>query len=98
MRGLFIRDSRRRTLPERYALGHAGAPESCVLEPRTDPDGAAARTCESRQAVSFWQRMDRASKSDPPEWLSDHPSDAHRIQRIREWLPEAEQEYVAPSN
>jgi Zn-dependent protease with chaperone function len=41
--------------------------------------------------------MNRASKHDPPEFLSDHPSDAHRIQRIRGWLPEAEYEYVAPS-
>jgi metalloendopeptidase OMA1, mitochondrial len=49
---------------------------------------------QPRDAVAFWQRMNRLSKSDPPEWLSDHPSDAHRIQRIRSWLPEAEREYV----
>jgi metalloendopeptidase OMA1, mitochondrial len=53
---------------------------------------------QPRDAVSFWQRMNRASKRDPPEFLSDHPSDAHRIQRIRSWLPEAEHEYVAPSS
>jgi predicted Zn-dependent protease len=53
---------------------------------------------QPRDAVAFWQRMNRASKSDPPEWLSDHPSDAHRIQRIRGWLPEAEREYVPPSS
>ena len=98
MRGLFMRDSRRVTWRKRYALGHSRAPESCVLEPRTDPDGAAARTCEPRQAVSFWQRMNRASKRDLPEFLSDHPSDAHRIQRIRSWLPEADNQYVAPSS
>jgi metalloendopeptidase OMA1, mitochondrial len=53
---------------------------------------------QPRDAITFWRRMNRASKDDPPEWLSDHPSDAHRIQRIRGWLPEAEREYVAPSS
>jgi predicted Zn-dependent protease len=53
---------------------------------------------QPRDAVAFWQRMNRLSKSDPPEWLSDHPSDAHRIQRIRSWLPEAERDYVAASS
>jgi metalloendopeptidase OMA1, mitochondrial len=49
---------------------------------------------DPRDAVPFWQRMQRASRGkEPPEWLSDHPSDAHRIQRIRSWLPEAEQQY-----
>jgi metalloendopeptidase OMA1, mitochondrial len=53
---------------------------------------------QPREAVSFWQRMNRASKHDRPEILSDHPSDVHRIQRLRGWLPEAEHEYVAPSS
>jgi predicted Zn-dependent protease len=53
---------------------------------------------EPREAVHFWQRMNRLSKQDPPEILSDHPSDAHRIQRLRAWLPEAEQAYMAPSS
>jgi metalloendopeptidase OMA1, mitochondrial len=49
---------------------------------------------DPREAVSFWQRMRTASKGQqPPEFLSDHPSDAHRIQRIQGWLPEAEKEY-----
>ena len=49
---------------------------------------------DPRQAVVFWKRMQRASKGHaPPEFLSDHPSDAHRVDRIRGWLPEAEQEY-----
>jgi predicted Zn-dependent protease len=46
---------------------------------------------DPRQAVAFWERMQRASKGKaPPEFLSDHPSDEHRIERIKEWLPEAE--------
>jgi metalloendopeptidase OMA1, mitochondrial len=49
---------------------------------------------DPRQAVAFWRRMQRASKGkEPPEFLSDHPSDTHRIERVREWLPEAERAY-----
>jgi metalloendopeptidase OMA1, mitochondrial len=48
-----------------------------------------------RQAVAFWKRMLRASKGkEPPEFASDHPSDAHRIERIKKWLPEAERAYT----
>jgi predicted Zn-dependent protease len=51
---------------------------------------------DPRQSVAFWKRMQRASKGkEPPEFASDHPSDAHRIQRIEQWLPEAEHEYTA---
>jgi predicted Zn-dependent protease len=50
---------------------------------------------EPRQAVEFWKRMRRASKGkEPPEFISDHPSDEHRIQRIEQWLPEAERAYT----
>ena len=50
------------------------------------------------QAVAFWTPMQRASRGDePPEFLSDHPSDAHRVQRVRGWLPEPEREYSAPT-
>ena len=53
-----------------------------------------------REAVAFWKRMLRASKGkEPPEFASDHPSDAHRIERIKGWLPEAERAYTpAQSN
>jgi predicted Zn-dependent protease len=51
---------------------------------------------DPHQAVAFWKRMLRASKGDePPEFLSDHPSDAHRVERVRGWLPEAERAYRA---
>jgi metalloendopeptidase OMA1, mitochondrial len=50
---------------------------------------------DPRQALAFWKRMLRASKGkEPPEFLSDHPSDAHRVDRIRGWLPEAERAYA----
>jgi predicted Zn-dependent protease len=47
-----------------------------------------------RQAVAFWKRMLRASRGkEPPEFASDHPSDEHRVERITNWLPEAELAY-----
>jgi predicted Zn-dependent protease len=50
---------------------------------------------DPHQAVAFWKRMLRASKGkEPPEFISDHPSDAHRVQRVESWLPEAERAYV----
>jgi predicted Zn-dependent protease len=49
---------------------------------------------DPRQALAFWKRMQRASKGkEPPEFISDHPSDAHRVQRVEGWLPEAERAY-----
>ena len=36
------------------------------------------------EAIKFWQNMQKASKGAPPEFLSTHPSDAHRIQKIKE--------------
>jgi metalloendopeptidase OMA1, mitochondrial len=48
-----------------------------------------------REAIAFWKRMRRASAGrEPPEFASDHPSDQHRIERIKEWLPEAERAYT----
>jgi metalloendopeptidase OMA1, mitochondrial len=45
---------------------------------------------DPRQAVVFWQRMEQlSSRGRPPEILSDHPSDARRIQAIEEWVPRA---------
>jgi metalloendopeptidase OMA1, mitochondrial len=52
---------------------------------------------EPGEAVAFWKRMQRASKGkEPPEFASDHPSDEHRIERIEQWLPEAERAYTPP--
>jgi predicted Zn-dependent protease len=45
---------------------------------------------DPRAARDLWQRMADASKGQrPPEFLSTHPSEATRIQRIEGWLPEA---------
>ena len=79
-------------------LGAAGSlPFSRSQESEADHIGLvymARAGYDPRQAVAFWKRMQRASKGkEPPEFASDHPSDAHRIERIQGWLPEAEREY-----
>lgn len=49
---------------------------------------------DPHQALAFWQRMLRASRGkEPPEFTSDHPSDEHRVEQVRGWLPEAERAY-----
>ncbi len=46
------------------------------------------------EAVSLWLRMDQESKGQqPPEFLSTHPSHQTRIDKLREWMPEALAEY-----
>jgi predicted Zn-dependent protease len=90
--------------PEQYLrvltlLGVAGKlPFSRKQESEADHIGLvymARAGYDPRQAVAFWKRMQRASAGkEPPEWLSDHPSDAHRVQRVEHWLPEAERAYV----
>ncbi|KAF3760724.1 hypothetical protein M406DRAFT_25840, partial [Cryphonectria parasitica EP155] len=49
-----------------------------------------AEACyDPREAVTFWQRMEAIHRLEPPEFLSTHPSNLHRIERITGWLPEA---------
>lgn len=43
---------------------------------------------DPRAAISFWQKMERASGGGkPPEFLSTHPTSAHRIRDIEIALP-----------
>ncbi len=44
---------------------------------------------DPRAAVGFWGRMAAQGGSSPPEFLSTHPSDEHRIQALEAALPEA---------
>ena len=41
------------------------------------------------EAPRFWQRFARMNGSQPPEFLSTHPSDAHRAEHLRGLLPQA---------
>ena len=48
------------------------------------------------QAVAFWQAMaDRSRTHEPPEILSDHPSDAHRVAAMRGWAVRAKDALLA---
>ena len=44
---------------------------------------------DPRQAVPFWERMAAGSKGAPPEFLSTHPSDQTRIEKLKAEIPEA---------
>jgi predicted Zn-dependent protease len=50
---------------------------------------AAMAGYDPQVALSFWQRMAASSTNQTAEFLSDHPSDATRIQNIQKWMPEA---------
>jgi len=48
---------------------------------------------DPQSAVEFWERMSSIGGNKPPEFLSTHPSDANRIRKIKEALPEILQYY-----
>lgn len=51
---------------------------------------AAAACFDPRAAIPLWQRMQQqAGAGKPPELLSDHPSDEHRIERLQALMPQA---------
>ncbi|MCW3111437.1 MAG: family metallopeptidase [Segetibacter sp.] len=51
---------------------------------------AALAGYDPRQAIPLWQRMEALSNGQkPPEFLSDHPSEGNRIQRLQQQMPEA---------
>ncbi|OIW23688.1 hypothetical protein CONLIGDRAFT_657827 [Coniochaeta ligniaria NRRL 30616] len=69
-----------------------GRPMSRLQESEADYIGLMmmAEACyDPRQAVGFWKRMDKAQQGAPPEWMSTHPSNQTRIEKIQEWLPKA---------
>jgi len=43
-----------------------------------------------REAISLWERMEKASNGQrPPEFLSSHPSEGTRMQQLEKYMPEA---------
>jgi predicted Zn-dependent protease len=42
-----------------------------------------------QEAIPFWERMAAAGGSKPPEFLSSHPSDASRIAKMKQFMPQA---------
>jgi metalloendopeptidase OMA1, mitochondrial len=50
---------------------------------------------DPREAVDFWQRMERKGGGGTPEFLSTHPSHGTRVKQLSEWMPEATRLYDA---
>jgi predicted Zn-dependent protease len=44
---------------------------------------------DPREAIPFWQRMNKSGGSRPPEFLSTHPAPETRVKQIEALLPEA---------
>ncbi|MGQ7870804.1 M48 family metallopeptidase [Sunxiuqinia sp. sy24] len=58
---------------------------------------AAMAGYDPREAIPFWQRMSEAGGANPPEFLSTHPSDATRLKKLKQFMPEA-LKYYSPGN
>jgi predicted Zn-dependent protease len=54
---------------------------------------------DPHEAIRFWERMDQNSSGpQPPEFASSHPSHGTRIERLRQHMPRAEEQYGRPLN
>lgn len=50
-----------------------------------------AESCYNpNNAIAFWGRMEKLNEAEPPQFLSTHPGHHARLEKIREWLPQAE--------
>jgi predicted Zn-dependent protease len=49
---------------------------------------------DPQTAIPFWERMAAKGGAKPPEFLSTHPADQTRINKIKAALPEAQKYYV----
>lgn len=70
-------------------------PNSRTNETEADNIGltlASSACYDPREAVGLWERMAKAQAAvgggAPPQFLSTHPSDTKRIEKIKRWLPE----------
>lgn len=52
-----------------------------------------------RESIGLWQRMENAAKGQkPPEFMSTHPSEGHRIDQLEKFMPEAMKYYKPMGN
>ena len=59
---------------------------------------AAIAGYDPREAIGFWERMSKASTGEkPPEFLSTHPSDETRMEKVKTYVQEA-LKYYKPGN
>ena len=50
-----------------------------------------AESCyDPSAALGLWERMEKQEQGTPPQFLSTHPSSHNRLDKIRDWLPQAE--------
>ena len=82
-----------------YGIGSqlgAMLPWSRQQETEADQYGlifAAMAGYNPQEAIPFWQRMSEVSGAKPPEFLSTHPSDATRMKKLKQFMPEAMKYY-----
>jgi predicted Zn-dependent protease len=48
---------------------------------------------DPRESVKFWERMEKMSGGQPPEFSSTHPSHGTRIARLKKFMPKAMEAY-----
>ena len=49
---------------------------------------------EMEESIKMWERMSKdGSNSQPPEFLSTHPSNRTRIENIKKWIPEVKSNF-----
>jgi predicted Zn-dependent protease len=74
------------------------APFSRAQESEADEIGlyiAAWAGYDPRAAIGLWTRMGQMGGDKPPEILSTHPSDEHRLEHMQELMPKALKKYEA---
>jgi predicted Zn-dependent protease len=48
---------------------------------------------DPRESIAFWERMSQAGGNQPPEFMSTHPSHGTRIERLKQAMPKAMEEF-----
>lgn len=74
-------------------------PNSRTAETEADRIGielAARAGYDPRAAVTLWKKMGAVGGSSPPQFLSTHPSDTQRQQRLGALVPKMQPYYTAP--